>query len=190
MREKPRHLVWRNGRPRWEPSPTARKFGLKGMDLKYPDRKFMTWDDACHAADRLNAELDALRCASEPSNFAEKVARWKAKSTPRPQPDQPQVVAALPTPSRFKAGYVYFLWVGAGVKIGFSTKPIARLDSLWTGASEKPAKVAVLRGTLADEQRLHKRFNKHRSHREWFRSSRELNEILNEMFMAGTTNIP
>lgn len=190
MREKPRHLVWRNGRPRWEPSPTARKFGLKGMDLKYPDRKFMTWDDACHAADRLNAELDALRCASEPSNFEEKVARWKAKSTPRPQPDQPQVVAALPTPSRFKAGYVYFLWVGAGVKIGFSTKPIARLDSLWTGASEKPAKVAVLRGTLADEQRLHKRFNKHRSHREWFRSSRELNEILNEMFMAGTTNIP
>lgn len=34
-------LIWRDGRPRWEPSPASRKAGLKGLDLKDLDGNFL-----------------------------------------------------------------------------------------------------------------------------------------------------
>ncbi|RVK75453.1 hypothetical protein CN154_15225 [Sinorhizobium meliloti] len=41
-----KHVVWRDGRPRFEPSPTLRKLGYKGEDLKTADGRWMTAGEA------------------------------------------------------------------------------------------------------------------------------------------------
>ncbi|WDZ77915.1 GIY-YIG nuclease family protein [Ensifer adhaerens] len=93
-------------------------------------------------------------------------------------------------PSLHKAGYVYFLWAGDAVKIGFSVNPLRRLTSLETGVSAPIARIAVVPGTLADERRLHNRFHRQRSHGEWFRATKELNRIVMDMIELGTAKIP
>lgn len=87
-------LKWRHGRPRWEPSPANRKAGIKGMDLRHPDRG--AWLDRGAAIDASDARtkwaarvreaaagdakvLDALRTVLErleaPSRTAEDALR-------------------------------------------------------------------------------------------------------------------
>jgi hypothetical protein len=44
-------LKWRDGRPRWEPSPRSRELGLKGQDLKTLDGAWMDRGAAIAAAD-------------------------------------------------------------------------------------------------------------------------------------------
>ena len=67
-------------------------------------------------------------------------------------------------------GRVYLLWA-AGTqrfKIGFS-KDVATRSAAIEASSPCPIRVvADMPGTVADEQSLHYRFRKHRSHREWF----------------------
>ncbi|PDT80605.1 hypothetical protein [Sinorhizobium sp. BJ1] len=41
-----KHVAWRDGRPRFEPSPTLRKLGYKGEDLKTADGRWMTAGEA------------------------------------------------------------------------------------------------------------------------------------------------
>lgn len=50
-------LKWRDGRPRWEPSPARRRQGWKGRDLKGPDGSWLGLDDAIAEATRINAEV-------------------------------------------------------------------------------------------------------------------------------------
>ncbi len=49
------YLQWRDGRPRWVPSPELRRQGHKGRDLKYPDGRWMSELDAHQAARAINA---------------------------------------------------------------------------------------------------------------------------------------
>lgn len=44
-------LKWREGRPRWEPSPKNREAGIRGLDLKRADGSWMNRGEAIAAAD-------------------------------------------------------------------------------------------------------------------------------------------
>jgi hypothetical protein len=54
----PRYLVWRNGRPRWQPGPMLRARGFQGRDLKDEQGGWMTLWAACQAAEAINAQVD------------------------------------------------------------------------------------------------------------------------------------
>lgn len=54
----PRFLKWRNGRPRWEPSPALRAKGYQGRDLKDAMGGWMTLWAACEAAQAINRMVD------------------------------------------------------------------------------------------------------------------------------------
>lgn len=70
-------------------------------------------------------------------------------------------------------GYVYFIASAehkpAMVKIGFTKwHPHARRDALQTGTPHLLDVLVWAHGTLADERRLHRRFEHFRKHGEWF----------------------
>lgn len=56
-------LAWRNGRPRWEPSPASRRAGLKGVDLRRADGTWMDRGEAIDAADARTLWADTIRRA-------------------------------------------------------------------------------------------------------------------------------
>lgn len=58
-------LKWRDGRPRWEPSPASRKLGVKGKDLKDAAGDWMLRGDAIAAADKRALWAGFLREAHE-----------------------------------------------------------------------------------------------------------------------------
>ena len=65
-------------------------------------------------------------------------------------------------------GFVYFLHLAGHIKIGVTTSPFQRLQSL-AGSSAGPLKRAVVvSGSRYDEQRLHYRFRASRIGGEWF----------------------
>lgn len=55
------------------------------------------------------------------------------------------------------------------IKLGYSADPAARLADLKTGSAVTLTILAVWRGTVADEQELHREMITHHSHGEWFR---------------------
>lgn len=55
----PPYFVWRDGRPRWVPSPEIRARGFKGQDLKDPSGNWLTLGQAVDAAEALNAKVRA-----------------------------------------------------------------------------------------------------------------------------------
>jgi hypothetical protein len=59
-------LKWRDGRPRWEPSPKNREIGLKGRDLKRPDGEWMDRGEALSAADARHLWASYIRDAHQP----------------------------------------------------------------------------------------------------------------------------
>lgn len=59
-----RNVAWRDGRPRFVPGPAARKLGLKGQDLKGPDGRWMSAEEAAAWVGReLSPRLDAAKQA-------------------------------------------------------------------------------------------------------------------------------
>lgn len=71
-------------------------------------------------------------------------------------------------------GFVYFLRTSERIKIGFSTKPLSRYASLKTGMPTEVNSFAAIRGTMADEKRLHRVFAKYRLTGEWFSARPEI----------------
>jgi hypothetical protein len=71
-------------------------------------------------------------------------------------------------PAQRSSGYVYFLRMGPSVKIGFSKKPWARIADLRTGFSKDFDSIVCVKGTMADERAIHRRFQAHRVTGEWF----------------------
>jgi transcriptional regulator with XRE-family HTH domain len=65
---------------------------------------------------------------------------------------------------------VYFVQVGSDgpIKIGKANDVAFRIQALQTAAPGPLRLLAVAAGGLAEEQRLHERFSKHRLHGEWF----------------------
>lgn len=58
-------LVWRDGRPRWEPSPASRAIGLKGLDLRGLDGEWLERGAAIDAADKRAIWALAIREAAQ-----------------------------------------------------------------------------------------------------------------------------
>lgn len=164
-----RHFHWRDGRPRWIADRTARDLGFKGKDLKDEEGNWMALRPAMAAAERINAVLDASRSDT---------GRISRRSPTDSDPDN-----MLP-------GYVYFIWAGNRVKVGFSANPFSRLSSLKTSISSPIEKFIVVPGTMAAEQRLHRRFEKHHSHGEWFKPTKAMEQVIARMLIAGTADLP
>lgn len=61
------YFLWRDGRPRWEPGPGARRLGMKGRDLKNEQGQWLSRGLAIAAADRLNQELAGRRAGTVPT---------------------------------------------------------------------------------------------------------------------------
>lgn len=188
MKNKPRLMVWRDGRPRWEPSPTARTFGFKGVDLKDENGRWLSYEDAVARADEINAQLDAHRISLGHlpiyRRTTEERAEERAKSKQR-RNWQPKIEEAAEV-SLHRSGYVYFLWAADMVKIGYSANPFVRLANLETSIPRPMDRVVIVTGTIADERRLHRRFQTQRSHGEWFRATQYLNDLLMEIAAVGT----
>lgn len=58
-------LKWRDGRPRWEPSPASREVGLSGLDLKTLQGDWMTLGAAIDAAQARHLWAKQIRDASQ-----------------------------------------------------------------------------------------------------------------------------
>lgn len=58
-----RHVSWRGGRPRFQPGPKLRKLGLKGEDLKHPDDRWYTAEEAQTWIVAKVAEIEGRRAA-------------------------------------------------------------------------------------------------------------------------------
>lgn len=190
-----RYMVWRDGRPRWAPGASVRALGFAGQDLKDEHGQWLKFEAAIAAADEINARVDAVRASmqephdSEDPNSSEAILR-RLNELQRSRASRIRKVEGKEDVARHRKGFIYFYWIGNTVKIGFSIKPLNRLRGLETGAAEPPSRILVLPGTLADERRLHKRFDRQRSHGEWFRATVALNQIIQQMFEAGTTDVP
>lgn len=70
-----------------------------------------------------------------------------------------------------RAGFVYFVKAANRIKIGFSTKPLSRIQALKTSIPHPIDLTLVVRGTKSDEARLHKRLAAYRTNGEWFAES-------------------
>jgi hypothetical protein len=82
---------------------------------------------------------------------------------------------------------VYFIRpIGGGpVKIGVSRYPRLRLYEFMTWAPVPLEIAATINGPRSLEKRFHARFRHLHSHREWFRASPELDDVIDEI-NAGT----
>lgn len=65
MKNWPRYLKWRDGRPRWEPGPSLRAAGFSGRDLKDLHENWLSKGAAVEKAEELNAEVDEWRATGE-----------------------------------------------------------------------------------------------------------------------------
>lgn len=83
------------------------------------------------------------------------------------------------------ANYVYFLRSGDRVKIGTSRTPASRLADLAIAVSDPVEQILVVRGSRADEKRLHKRFERFRTRGEWFSVSHALQLLITRCAAAG-----
>lgn len=80
-------LKWRNGRPRWEPSATLRRLGVRGMDLKNLDG---TWiaerGRVIDLADARHGWADWFRLASKDNARGNEARAWIAQALPNLPP--------------------------------------------------------------------------------------------------------
>jgi hypothetical protein len=87
-------------------------------------------------------------------------------------------------PSEDTRGLIYFAKAEGldRIKIGFTRGSLeARAKGLQTGCPARVVMVACMRGTLADEMRLHARFDAYRIHdTEWFHDHDELRSVIAE----------
>lgn len=84
-------------------------------------------------------------------------------------------------------GFVYFIRaeVTGMVKIGWATKPEARLKSLQMQSPDRLVLAATVPGTGRDEKALHERLTAHRRHGEWFVGVPEVLSCIEEAIANG-----
>ena len=140
------YVVLRDGRPRWIPGPRLRRLGFRGQDLRHADGRWFTAEE-CRA-------------------FTE--ARQQEIAARRGQGQSALVVPARARRAPKADSHIYFLRVGDLVKIGYSTKPLSRIDDLRTVVAGKISSLVIVPGTRRDETRLHHALRAHRRNGEWF----------------------
>jgi hypothetical protein len=80
-------------------------------------------------------------------------------------------------------GFIYFIGSSRSqaIKIGFSAKyPTARLETLQISSPHKLKLLAVIRGNMRREKKLHEMFAESRLEGEWFKSTPELRRFIND----------
>ena len=82
--------------------------------------------------------------------------------------------------------YVYFLRVGDRVKIGFSTRPLSRIDTLVTAVPDQVDAFVFIRGNERTERALHAEFAEHHTSGEWFRFNPALARLMAQAAAYGT----
>jgi hypothetical protein len=87
------HIVWRDGRPRFEPGPAMRRLGYKGRDLKHPDGAWFTFEEAAAESERISAEAQ-LRATAKAAG--QKIARIHAPAMGRTLGQLREALFALP----------------------------------------------------------------------------------------------
>lgn len=87
-----KHVAWRDGRPRFEPSPTLRKLGYKGEDLKVDGR----WMTAGEALDWSNAFARQLAGVKRKARM-----RKTGRHEPTPVPAAPALKPSYPVSQLF-----------------------------------------------------------------------------------------
>lgn len=74
--------------------------------------------------------------------------------------------------------FVYFMYSGGRIKIGYSRGTEGRLKTLKTSGPFPPVIILVMHGTMGDEADLHVRFHDSRLHGEWFVLSKDMRTYL------------
>lgn len=90
---------------------------------------------------------------------------------------EPRKPAPTPVESQPKReSWVYFIESKGSslIKIGYSITPEKRLKDLQTSSPEALQLLGTIPGGKAEEAELHKKFERHREHGEWFRKGPEL----------------
>jgi hypothetical protein len=72
-----------------------------------------------------------------------------------------------PSPAQ-QDGYVYFVRIGASVKIGFATDVSGRMRNIQTASPDPIHLIKVVRGTREIERGFHQRFARYQMTGEWF----------------------
>jgi hypothetical protein len=80
-----------------------------------------------------------------------------------------------------KNKYLYFIGCGDAVKIGISSDPSARLETLATGAPGVLYLIACIPNMGHKENECHKKLDHLHIHREWFRYTNEVHELIREL---------
>jgi len=97
------------------------------------------------------------------------------KGAPLPKEGRRQFRKPRPKTIEAIEGRIYFISDEAGpIKIGFSEKLKSRLAVLQIGSPCDLSVLASIKGTIADERDLHKRFSHCRIRGEWFARSPDL----------------
>jgi hypothetical protein len=84
------------------------------------------------------------------------------------------VVPRRPMRGNDRDGHIYFITDGSAVKIGFSEIPRSRIADIQACSPSPLTLIAMIKGRMSDEQKLHVRFHAHRLHGEWFKLTPEL----------------
>ena len=75
------YVLWRDGRPRFEPGPAVRRLGFSGEDLRHPDGRWYTRGEALDWSEDFSRRLEARRAQVE---SAGRLKARKRKGGPRP----------------------------------------------------------------------------------------------------------
>ncbi len=79
-------------------------------------------------------------------------------------------------------GYVYFITNGENIKIGYTKNSVQkRLKQLNTGSDKQLYILGYMKGTMADEENLHSKFQQYkiRNNGEWFEPSDDILDYIN-----------
>lgn len=170
---------WRNGRPRWQPAPLLRARGFRGFDMKDEQGRWLKWDAAQTMAFSFNERVRATAPAARlhPAVGLDLLTAVANSNF---------LGAKLAPPLRTPIGeYVYiFAMDGRWAKIGFTTNPRKRFDTL-AGNMPLPLTALLLSpGTMMDERALHAHFADCRLKNEWFRIAGDLANWLSTVSLA------
>ena len=156
------YIVWRDGRPRFSPGPRLRSLGFKGEDLRHSDGRWLSLEEARN----FSAELQSkYRAAANAGTAQAVVGRGPARAKP--------------------TGFVYFLWSGENVKIGYSATPLRRAETLMSGLALGVRALVIVPGNRSDERRLHHALRASKRNREWFAASADVVETLTRSSVVG-----
>ena len=145
MKKKLRYYVVKRTKGFWQPKKEMREAGFLPIPLG-PDGP-----EAWAAAEARTAEWEKYR-----------------REVGRPVNGTPKSDRILLGRARDDHGHIYFVKVEERVKIGFSREPLQRVVNMKTAWPSPPTVILVVRGTRADEAKLHYRLRTFRRHGEWF----------------------